>query len=1083
MDVSTASSSSRLLPRLSSTSRRKSIILYVNSTKESVPRSARRFLGQLRWSALFSSLPNSATSSQVDSSSPPKSPVQEHKQRKKSKPKHIPLVVPPHGETYLYGIPLSPYSARSAQQLPRNPASRKIRHVEIKLRKDLVDRKYYPGSPQSPEQSSSGADSDSIFSQKDRASVSTTYSEAFSLECFLQGDDDSKSQETLVTSPATPIIESSLKFPTPPEMSTPSAASATRPSNPPELHRINTQDMPLEGGAQLRTPASNFQNSAVDPSPAISQPPETPQQSSSNIGLSGFVCNVHRTTGREPKPLVGATTTIVGDKLFVFGGRRISRSSPQLTSDLYELDLIRRNWSKVECRGDIPPPRYFHSVCPLGDTKLVCYGGMSQSNPANGATSTTQSADPNSQVSMDVMSDIHIYDVPSRTWRKIVSLNSPQGRYAHCATILPSSATFSSPKAPISAIQHNPSFNSPNQGKLGTTIDGSGGAEMVVVGGQDPSNHYIEQISVFNLRSLTWTSTSPLGRQCGAYRTVTAPLVASVASQIGMGNSHSHADSERGNSPPDGGSAMLIYSNYNFLDVKLELQIHLPDGTLVEKVMQGRHSPPGLRFPNGGVIDNHFVVSGTLLTSYKQEYALWALDLRTLMWSRIDIGSSTFSQGSWNRGILWQRRNAFVILGNRKRSLVEDYNHRRVNFSNMCVVELEAFGFYDNPRRVSPMSGHISASSPSLIPNTTDSLTSRQELSDRFASGREMSRAAEDLGRMALNSPELADMDFLAINGERIPVNSRVIARRWGPYFLNLLRESIIAAEGNETSTLRPSISTVTSKSSRNSSITITTNARSVGNDSQGTANTFVNSEAAESNINPANRPRTLYLPHTPLTIQALLHYLYTSSLPPPSSHLCTPQILCSILQIARPYKIDGLLEAVVERLHAVLDNRNTAAIFNAAAMAAGGGEGVEFVEDADRASLLASRRRAAQSARPESPLLGEDQSSKANGSTDAFKKAVNASADPALGTPNLNDAREPPSPSLSNTDMSESEGEGGKKVEDMWSGTLSAVVGLQKRGLRGLMEGRRIREMGSRETPGGNLAAGGERVGLGIGA
>ena len=38
---------------------------------------------------------------------------------------------------------------------------------------------------------------------------------------------------------------------------------------------------------------------------------------------------------------------------------------------------------------------------------------------------------------------------------------------------------------------------------------------------------------------------------------------------------------------------------------------------------------------------------------------------------------------------------------------------------------------------------------------------------------------------------------------------------------------------------------------------------------------------------------------------------------------------------MARPYKVDGLLEAVVERLHTVLDNRNTAAIFNAAAMAA----------------------------------------------------------------------------------------------------------------------------------------------------
>lgn len=75
-----------------------------------------------------------------------------------------------------------------------------------------------------------------------------------------------------------------------------------------------------------------------------------------------------------------------------------------------------------------------------------------------------------------------------------------------------------------------------------------------------------------------------------------------------------------------------------------------------------------------------------------------------------------------------------------------------------------------------------------------------------------------------------------------------------------------------------------------------------------------------------------------------MIHYLYTSSLPPQSSQLCTPQILCSLLQLARPYHIDGLLEAIIERLHVLLDNRNTAAVFNAAAMAAGGGSGVAFM-------------------------------------------------------------------------------------------------------------------------------------------
>jgi galactose oxidase-like protein len=1075
---------------------RRSIVSVKSTTKQSLPS---RLLSNIRFSNLISASYSAPALPSYPSTPSTPSPEPRHPRSEptRARPKHIPILIPNHAYPVLSNTPLSPRSdydssicdsSAITSALPQPLSTPRRRYVEIKI-PDWIASKYLPPTPRSPRFVNSSDDLELPYIQKhsSRRNSICTNNETISLEGFPQPSTDRKDSAVTLGMAYAPTLNTRFQ---------PGGSSAVNPSpsqshppammaqlNQPQMFRLNTQDMTSDGNPQVRTPASSFQNPSAGPSPAAPQASGA-QASSSNIGLSGFVCNVHRTTGREPKPLVGATTTIIGDKLFVFGGRRISRAKTQLTSDLYELDLIRRHWTRVECKGDIPPPRYFHSVCALGDTKLVCYGGMSQSSLANGNSNTNQ--DQNAQNAMDVMSDIHIFDIPTSTWMKVNSTNSPQGRYAHCATILPSSAVFSSPKATLSAIQHNPSSaETPNQGRLGVSLDGSGGAEMVIVGGQDSTNHYIEQISVFNLRSLTWTSTSPLGRQCGAYRSVTAPLSASLASQIGMGIPPDNDKSE--NKVPDGGSAMLIYSNYNFLDVKLELQIHLPDGTLVEKPMHGDNSPPGLRFPNGGVLDRHFVVSGTFLTSYKQEYALWALDLRTLMWSRIDIGSSTFSQGSWNRGILWRRRNAFVILGNRKRSLVEDYNHRRVNFSNMCVVEMEAFGLYDNPRRLSPMSGYSSASSPIPMLTSADSnppLASRFDATDRFASGRELSRAAEDLGRMALSCPELADMDFLAINGERIPVNSRIISRRWGPFFTTVLREAVVGAEGGDTATLRPSILS-SAQGSRNSSVTITTSIKSGGNESLGTTTTYVGSEnPPENTINPADRPRTLFLPHTPLTIHALLHFLYTSSLPLPSSPLCTPQILCSLLQIARPYKIDGLLEAVVERLHVVLDNRNTAAIFNAAAMAAGGGDSTEYVEDADRAALQAARRRVARAARPESPLLGEDGPSKQDG-TSQPKPA--GEAGPSTPNPNESARDEPESPNGSAAEVSEDDGErrrdGERQPEEIWSGSFSAVVGLQKRGLRGLMEGRRIREMGSRETAGTGAAGatGADRVGLGI--
>ncbi|KAK0930929.1 hypothetical protein LTR29_016586 [Friedmanniomyces endolithicus] len=807
------------------------------------------------------------------------------------------------------------------------------------------------------------------------------------------------------------------------------------------------------------------QAAGISPRPGHGTGQTTPS-SSGTANLSGLVCNVHRTTGKEPPALVGATTVILGDKLYVFGGRRLSRTKPQLTANLYELDLIRRHWTKLDVTGDIPPPRYFHSMCTLGDSKLVCYGGMSPA-PAPESASEGQSE-------VIVMSDIHMYDVRAQTWMKISTAESPQGRYAHCAAILPSSAVFASSNAPMSAVHHNPSGSNPNQGTLGVNIDGTGGAEMVVVGGQDSANHYIEQVSIFNLRSLKWTGTTGMGRSCGAYRSVVTPLTSMSASQIGAGP-HAKGDVEDEDDEPaviGSGAPMLIYSNYNFLDVKLELQVRLADGTLTEKPMSNGVSPPGLRFPNGGIIDHHFVVSGTFLTSSKQEYALWALDLRTLTWSRIDAGGSIFGQGSWNRGVLWSRRNSFVILGNRKRSLVDDYNNRRINFSNICIVELEAFGLYDNARREEPTSGFVSASA--ALPHANNDLS---------ACGRQLSYAAEELGALSLAIRELADMDLLANDGTTIPVNSRLIARRWGPHFTNLLRESQVMAAETDTATLRPSIA---SHASRNSSMTITNSVTSG-------ATTLTNNTASNlpdtHSAPPPTRPRLFYLPHTAPTLHALLHYLYTSNLPSPPSPLATPQILCSLLQLARPYKIDGLLEAVVERLHESLDGRNAAAIFNAAAMAAGGGESVQFAPGSGAARDGAIP--------PRGVSLSNLDAASSNGSSRGLtslrvdtemangRTTRNTLRPGQGGSTEATDEDEVPLSAATEGSMSESEASlsarslTGRSARDreVWSGALSAVVGLQKRGLRGLMESRRAARANGGRSEGGE----GQHIGLGI--
>lgn len=69
---------------------------------------------------------------------------------------------------------------------------------------------------------------------------------------------------------------------------------------------------------------------------------------------------------------------------------------------------------------------------------------------------------------------------------------------------------------------------------------------------------------------------------------------------------------------------------------------------------------------------------------------------------------------------------------------------------------------------------------------------------------------------------------------------------------------------------------------------------------------------------------------------------------------------------------------------------------------------------------------------------------------------------------------------SVSGSEWSSEVGDSERGQREVWSGELSSVIGLQKRGLRGLMEGRRMRERTGTGTMNSGPAMSG-RVGLGI--
>ena len=174
-----------------------------------------------------------------------------------------------------------------------------------------------------------------------------------------------------------------------------------------------------------------------------------------------------------------------------------------------------------------------------------------------------------------------------------------------------------------------------------------------------------------------------------------------------------------------------------------------------------------------------------------------------------------------------------------------------------------------------------------------------------------------------------------------------------------------------------------------------------------------------------------------------------------------------------------------MERLHESLDGRNAAAIFNAAAMGAGGGEGVTFAPSQAGTRESTIPLRTASLAGIDSLMVNGANGTRGNPLRIDTEMANGRSTRNTLrpGQP-LNEDSEDEVPDSAATDASMSEDEltlsarsfspRSERDREVWSGSMSFVVGLQKRGLRGLMEGRRMRERGRGD-------GGDARVGLGI--
>lgn len=189
---------------------------------------------------------------------------------------------------------------------------------------------------------------------------------------------------------------------------------------------------------------------------------------------------------------VGCSVTVVGDSIYVFGGRLVS--SRKMVSSLYSLDLTTLVWRKLwpspsapslpstsssvtnssssssssaTANGDVgPAARYFHSAEAWGN-KIVLFGGEGYS--------TTPATDPSEAPLLRTLDDVWLWDTMASQWEEVETgvddgVERPEARYAHLGVV-------------------NTCFAGEEVGEGGSGAEDEGRESvMIVMGGQDISN-------------------------------------------------------------------------------------------------------------------------------------------------------------------------------------------------------------------------------------------------------------------------------------------------------------------------------------------------------------------------------------------------------------------------------------------------------------------------------------------------------------------------------------------------------------------------------------------------------------------
>lgn len=232
---------------------------------------------------------------------------------------------------------------------------------------------------------------------------------------------------------------------------------------------------------------------------------DLPSQSNT---LADLTACVRRTNGVRPPPLVGCSLTLIGDSVYLFGGRLVPTRT--MVSTLYALNLNTLSWTNLTPPNSIPSPapRYFHSAESWGN-KIIIFGGegyaASSSSSEGLEVSSSTSIDPTSSP-LRTLGDLWIWDTIKGEWENpeptcVEGVEKPEGRYAHLSIV----------NSSVSDLRRG------TGGLFGGELEQER-STLTIIGGQDLANTYLHSVNVLDLDEMKWVRVGKWDKHIGTYR-------------------------------------------------------------------------------------------------------------------------------------------------------------------------------------------------------------------------------------------------------------------------------------------------------------------------------------------------------------------------------------------------------------------------------------------------------------------------------------------------------------------------------------------------------------------------------------